>query len=117
MKFLVDAQPPRRFCSWLTEAGHDAMHTLDLPRGNRTSDADILEAAEHKGRVVVTKDDDFVRSYLVTGRPKRLLLISTGNISNDALERIVRTHVDDVSNALTTATFVELGRNSLTVHE
>lgn len=117
MKFLVDAQLPRRFCSWLTEAGHDAMHTLDLPRGNRTSDTDILETAEHEGRVVVTKDDDFVQSYLVTGRPKRLLLISTGNISNDALERIVRTHVDDVVNALATATFVELGHHSLTVHE
>lgn len=93
------------------------MHTLDLPRGNRTSDADILEAAGHEGRVVVTEDDDFVQSCLVTGRPKRLLLISTGNISNDALERIVRTHADDVANALATATFVELGRNSLTVHE
>jgi predicted nuclease of predicted toxin-antitoxin system len=32
MKFLVDAQLPRRFCGWLTEAGHDALHTLDLPR-------------------------------------------------------------------------------------
>jgi hypothetical protein len=52
-----------------------------------------------------------------TGRPERLPLISTGNISNDALERIVRTHVDDVANALATASFVELERNSLTVHK
>lgn len=38
MKFLVDTQMPRRFCPWLTVAGHDAVHTLDLPKGNRTSE-------------------------------------------------------------------------------
>ena len=31
MKFLVDAQLPRRFANWLNEAGQDALHTLDLP--------------------------------------------------------------------------------------
>jgi predicted nuclease of predicted toxin-antitoxin system len=29
MKFLVDAQLPRRFTKWLNEAGHDALHTLE----------------------------------------------------------------------------------------
>jgi len=28
MKFLVDAQLPKRFANWLNEAG---LHTLDLP--------------------------------------------------------------------------------------
>lgn len=36
MKFLVDAQLPMRVCAWLAEAGHDAIHTLDLVHGNRT---------------------------------------------------------------------------------
>lgn len=36
MKFLVDAQLPKRFAQWLTHHGHDALHTLDLPLGNRT---------------------------------------------------------------------------------
>jgi hypothetical protein len=38
MKFLIDAQLPRRFVVWLTEAGHDALHTLDLPLKNQTPD-------------------------------------------------------------------------------
>jgi predicted nuclease of predicted toxin-antitoxin system len=33
MKFLVDAQLPRRLTYRLREAGHDALHTLDLPAG------------------------------------------------------------------------------------
>lgn len=42
MKFLVDAQLPRRFVVWLAEAGHDARHTLDLPLGNRTPDSEVI---------------------------------------------------------------------------
>ena len=30
MKFLVDAQLPRKVCSWLSGFGHEAKHTLDL---------------------------------------------------------------------------------------
>ena len=37
MKFLVDAQLPRRFCHWLCAGDHDAVHTLDFVLGNRTS--------------------------------------------------------------------------------
>jgi predicted nuclease of predicted toxin-antitoxin system len=71
MKFLVDAQLPRRFCAWLTDAGHDALHTLELPHGNRTTDGEIIEVAEREQYVVVTKDDDFVQSYLIAGRPAK----------------------------------------------
>lgn len=39
MKFLIDAQLPRRMTSWLGGAACDAVHTLDLPDGNRTTDA------------------------------------------------------------------------------
>jgi predicted nuclease of predicted toxin-antitoxin system len=38
MKFLVDAQLPWRFTNLLNEAGHDALHTLDLPKNNLTPD-------------------------------------------------------------------------------
>jgi predicted nuclease of predicted toxin-antitoxin system len=41
MKFLVDAQLPRRLVKRFHEAGFEAIHTLDLPMGNRTSDMEI----------------------------------------------------------------------------
>jgi len=113
----VDAQLPKRFCAWLTEAGHEALHTFELPRGNRTTDTEILNVAEREQRIVVTKDDDFVQSFLIAGRPGRLLLVSTGNIANDRLELIVRGHVLEIAEAFESASFVELGRESLTVHE
>jgi predicted nuclease of predicted toxin-antitoxin system len=69
MNFLIDAQLPRRAVGWLTAAGCDAVHTLDLPDGNRTTGDQMLELADRESRVIVTKDADFVDSHLLRGRP------------------------------------------------
>lgn len=117
MKFLIDAQLPRRFCTWLTSAGHHAIHTLDLPRRNCTTDDEILDFAEQQDRILVTKDDDFVQSYLLTGRPSKLLLVSTGNISNAALENVIRTNLALIIGAFEAHRYLEIGRESLVIHE
>lgn len=117
MKFLVDAQLPRRLALWLAEAGHDARHTLDLPLGNRTPDAEIIACAAHEQRVVVTKDDDFVQSFLLSGQPSRLLLVATGNIANAELERLLRENLASIEAALDVNRFVELNRDALVIHE
>jgi predicted nuclease of predicted toxin-antitoxin system len=64
MKFLLDAQLPRRLAVKLQEAGHDAVHTLNLPLGNRTPDSAINEISLSEHRVVVTKEADFVTHSL-----------------------------------------------------
>ena len=46
MKFLIDAQLPRRMVGWLSSAGCDAVHTLDLPEGNRPTDAQVIACAD-----------------------------------------------------------------------
>lgn len=117
MKFLVDAQLPRRFVAWLAEAGHDARHTLDLPLGNRTPDSEVIVWAMREGRIVVTKDDDFVQSFLVAGQPSHLLLVSTGNITNNELERLIRANLPNIVTAFDTNRFVEIGRETLVIHE
>lgn len=117
MKFLVYAQLPRRMCNWLSSCGHDALHTLDLPRGNQTPDEALIERADLDGRVLVTKDDDFVQSRLVRGRPRLLWLIATGNIDNRGLESMVRAALPLVQQALATSSFIELGPDRLTIRE
>ena len=73
MKFLVDAQLPQRLARWLQDEGHDAVHTRDLPQGNRTSDADINDRSVREQRVVVTKDEDFVDTFHLKREPCKLL--------------------------------------------
>lgn len=116
MKFLVDAQLPQRFVHWLNEAGHDALHTLDLPRKNLTPDNELVARAIRDGRIVVSKDADFVQSFLVTGEPS-LLLISTGNITNAELEKILHLNLSGIEAAFATGRFVEITREALVVHE
>ena len=59
MKWLIDAQLPRRLAVRLTDLGHDAIHTLDLPRRNRSTDSDICRIADASGRILVSKDRDY----------------------------------------------------------
>ncbi len=116
MKFMVDAQLPRRLARELVAAGHDARHTLDLAKGNRTPDRDISSIAAVEGRVVVTKDEDFVTQFLLRGAPPKLLLVSTGNISNDALSRLMAANLTALVAALARHDFVELSASAITIH-
>ena len=115
MKFLVDAQLPRRTTTWLTVAGCEASHTLDLPDGNRTTDEQMNELAHSEQRVVVTKDADFVDSHLLRGRPSKLLLISTGNISNRELEALLVPLLPDIVREFQSHSFLEMGRTGLVI--
>jgi predicted nuclease of predicted toxin-antitoxin system len=117
MKFLVDAHLPRRLALAINGAGHDALHTLDLPDGNRTTDKQINTLSESEERVVITKDADFVDSFLLKGQPYKLLLISTGNITNSKLEALFLPQLPTIAEAFETHSFVELNQTSLIFHE
>jgi predicted nuclease of predicted toxin-antitoxin system len=101
----------------LTEAEHDAKHMLDFPLGNRTSDAEVIALASREQRIVVTKDDDFVKSFLLAGQPSCLLLVATGNITNADLEKLVRLNFSRIEAAFVAHRFVELNRDALVIHE
>jgi predicted nuclease of predicted toxin-antitoxin system len=55
VNWLVDAQLPPRLARLLAAQGEDALHTLDLPAANRTTDTAILAVAERDDRIIVTK--------------------------------------------------------------
>jgi predicted nuclease of predicted toxin-antitoxin system len=116
MKFLVDAHLPRRLVSWLRQAGYDAVHTRDLPLGNRTSDPAINNLSLREQRVVVTKDEDFVDSFLIHHKPYKLLLVSTGNIKNAELELLIKNNIGKIAEAFTTYDFVEINRTTVICH-
>jgi predicted nuclease of predicted toxin-antitoxin system len=115
MNFLVDARLSRRMTAWLTAAGCGAVHTLDLPDGNRTTDEQINNMADREQRVVVSKDADFVDSHLLRGRPPKLLLISTGNISNRELEALMVPLIADIVREFQTNSFIELGPTGIVI--
>ena len=116
MKFLIDAQLPRRLAVQFQQAGLEAIHTLDLPDGNRTTDRAINELSIRQQYVVVTKDSDFVESFLLRREPWKLLLISTGNTNNASLESLFSANIRRLAEGFDTFDFIEIERASLIFH-
>jgi predicted nuclease of predicted toxin-antitoxin system len=116
MKLLIDAQLPRRLASQLREAGFEVTHTLDLADGNRTTDQALITFSLAEQAIVVTKDSDFVQSFLLKREPWKLLLVSTGNISNDELLQVFQLNIDHLLDSFLTFDFIELNRTSVICH-
>lgn len=116
MKFLIDAQLPRRLAYLFQEEGYEAKHTSDLPDGNRTKDADLIRLSRLESMVLVTKDRGFADDLLLGRGVYKLLLVSTGNISNEELLALFRVHLHHIVSLLQEHRFVELSRQLLVVH-
>ena len=116
MKFLVDAQLPKPLSDFLQTLGHDSVHTLELPDGNRTSDDEIIRISVEQERVLVSKDTDFVDSLLLKGEPYKLLSIATGNISNADLIDLFRLNIAQVAGLFDESEHVELTADSVIDH-
>jgi len=116
MKFIVDAHLPRRLARLLQQAGHDAIHTPDLSRGNRTPDSIINIVSAQEQRVVVTKDSDFVDSFLLRQEPPKLLLVSTGNIRNADLLALFRANLEQIVDGFDVFDFIEVNRTDVIYH-
>ena len=108
MKFLVDAHLPPGLCALLQSAGHDAIHTRQLPGNNLTSDEVINSVSVEEQRVVVTKDSDFYHSHVLHGKPWKLLLILTGNIRTRDLKSLFDRHLPEIISSLEHHSLVEL---------
>jgi len=85
VKFIVDAQLPKSLSDYLNGKGYDSIHTIELPKKNNTKDSQITQISLQEKRIVVSKDIDFLESFLVKSEPAKLILIRTGNISNKEL--------------------------------
>jgi len=69
-----------------------------------------------EARVLLLKMMILCKPFLLTGEPS-LSLISTGNIANNDLEKMVRTNLNGIEAAFSTHRFVEITRDPLVIHE
>ena len=89
MIFLVDTQLPPALARWLSARSCPAIHTTDIPDGQLLTDAEIVTLALRDGRLLVTKDHDFLDHFLVKGAPPQVLLLEYGNASNRELLQLL----------------------------
>jgi len=117
MKFIVDAQLPAALSKFLSKKGFDVIHTDDLPNKEFSTDKEISEISLKEKRIVITKDSDFLDSYYITGVPKKLLLVSTGNIKNKDLIFLFDSNMEQIAKLFNEYSFIELNNSELLGHE
>jgi predicted nuclease of predicted toxin-antitoxin system len=117
MKFIVDAQLPKSLSDLLKYRGFDSIHTLDLPNKNSTSDKEITEIAINEKRIVITKDNDFLESFLLNSKPEKLIVVRTGNIPNPILLKIFDNNLELIKSMISRSNLIEITRNEIAEHE
>lgn len=117
MKFLIDAQLPRSLSSLLCNLKFDSIHTLDLPNQNATLDSDIIKLSKEQGRIVVSKDSDFLDSHLIKNLPEKLIIIRTGNISNKSLLSIFEKNIESICEMLRSSSLIEVTQFEIISHK
>ena len=101
----------------MIERGHDVIHTMDLPNQQFTSDQEIINKAEKENRIVISKDNDFFKQNLIKGIPKRILFITTGNIVNKELIRLLELNIETIESLFESDNkIIEINNHSITVH-
>ncbi|RUT01806.1 hypothetical protein DSM106972_064290 [Dulcicalothrix desertica PCC 7102] len=116
MKFLVDAQLPVQLARFLESTGYDTIHTKDLPNKNATSDIEINAVSIRHERIVITKDSDFLNSFLTIKEPFKLLLVTTGNINNLELQALFAANLQSLVELFNSHSYIEMSSDSIIVH-
>ncbi|WP_160110580.1 DUF5615 family PIN-like protein [Aequorivita lipolytica] len=55
-----------------------------------TTDDEIIRYVDKNNLILITKDQDFRNSFLLNSKPKKLIKIDLGNISNENLLKIMK---------------------------
>lgn len=101
----------------MNQTGHDSIHTLKLPDKNKTKDTQILIVANEESRILISKDVDFLESFIVKSQPKKLTLMKTGNIANKYLIKIFANNLELMLRMLSRSNLIEVSNTEIVEHE
>lgn len=87
-----------------------------MPKANETEDLSIADIAESENRTVISKDSDFLKLHILSGRPQRLLLITTGNIVNNELLALFEINFETAMKLFKTYKVVEMNNSFVLGH-
>jgi len=116
VRVLVDAHLPKRLSEFFSAHDIESKHTLDLPEMNATPDPEIIRIADEESRIVISKDSDFLDNYILDGSPRKLLIVSTGNINNQNLIRLFEKNLDTLKLLFEENSVIEINEEEIHVH-
>jgi len=111
MKFLIDAQLPPSLKKLFISRGYDCIHTLDLENQNDTPDRIINFISVTQQRILITKDGDFLDSFIVKQEPYKLILVKLGNSSKSELFHFFSEKFDEIIEKIKTEQMILLKKS------
>lgn len=75
-----------------------------------------MQLATDEQRIVITKDADFLESYVLRKEPPKLLLIKTGNIRNSELISLFGKHIELIAGLFSKHSLIEITKTEIVVH-
>lgn len=96
MKLLFDNNLSRKLSGRLQDLFPGSLHIREV-LSRRTPDETIWLYARSSDFVVTSKDSDYSDLSNRLGYPPKLVLIRTGNTSNEAVEALLRDNYDEIT--------------------
>jgi predicted nuclease of predicted toxin-antitoxin system len=96
MKLLLDANISWRLTAKLKPHFTDCFHVDHIGLTVPAKDVEIWDYALLNDLIIVTNDNDFLNLADVKGFPPRLILLTTGNQSNQFIEELMTKHKEDI---------------------
>lgn len=96
MKLLLDANISWRLAHKLKMHFEDCFHVDDIGMTIPARDAEIWNYALSNNCIIVTNDNDFLNLAEIKGFPPKVVMLRTGNQSNNFIEELLIKHKPDI---------------------
>jgi predicted nuclease of predicted toxin-antitoxin system len=117
MNFLCDIHIAKKLSKRLQELGHTSIHVNEILDKWFTEDPKISEYCNQNDIILISKDQDFRDSHLIIKKPKKLIKVNLGNISNKDLIQAIEEHLDWIGDVNSNSEFfmIEIFKNDVWV--
>jgi predicted nuclease of predicted toxin-antitoxin system len=111
MKAICDVHISYKLKKFLESKNWQVFHTNELLNKWNSTDNEISTFADENDLFVITKDVDFRNSYFINKKPKKIIRIILGNISNEKLIELFNQYLIQIQNCYQNNKFcyIEIG--------
>ncbi|HHP7242409.1 MAG TPA: DUF5615 family PIN-like protein [Cyclobacteriaceae bacterium] len=115
-KFIIDENISPVIADIFRSSGLEAYHVNEMKtkKNQRIRDDQLRKYSLHKDYIIVTKDDDFVKSYIARKVPDKLIYIYGLDNKSDLIKRI-KSCVKMIPSLITKDDFLEINRNEIKI--
>lgn len=113
-KFIIDENISPEIATLFKQAGLEAYHVNELKghQKQRITDDQLRRLTLQKGYIIVTKDDDFVKSYVSREVPEKLIFLH-GLDNKESLIKRMATVIPKIIQLIEEHNFIEINENEI----